>query len=52
MFGDALEDGGRGLTLVQAMSRSWGVEDDAAGRVVWFEIEPMHETTESAGGTL
>ncbi len=30
---------GRGLTLVTALSSSWGVEPENGGKVVWFEIE-------------
>ncbi|MFF5455411.1 ATP-binding protein [Streptomyces sp. NPDC012950] len=29
---------GRGLVLVQALADSWGVEDQGAGKVVWFEL--------------
>lgn len=31
--------GGRGLALVEAMSDRWGVENDDAGKRVWFELE-------------
>ena len=30
---------GRGLALVEAMSDRWGVENDDAGKRVWFELE-------------
>jgi len=35
-----LEDGGRGLHLLGALSKSWGVdvERDGAGKTVWFTI--------------
>ena len=29
---------GRGLLLVEALSRSWGTERRADGKVVWFEL--------------
>ncbi|MFF9195684.1 ATP-binding protein [Streptomyces sp. NPDC014779] len=29
---------GRGLVLVQALADSWGVENQGAGKVVWFEL--------------
>ncbi|MDP9406191.1 MAG: ATP-binding protein [Actinomycetota bacterium] len=37
--GDDLLATGRGLTLVTALSSSWGVEPENGGKVVWFEIE-------------
>jgi anti-sigma regulatory factor (Ser/Thr protein kinase) len=30
---------GRGLLLVDRIARRWGVEPDAAGKCVWFEVE-------------
>jgi serine phosphatase RsbU (regulator of sigma subunit)/anti-sigma regulatory factor (Ser/Thr protein kinase) len=30
---------GRGLDIVQLLARSWGVHDQAGGKVVWFEVE-------------
>lgn len=33
------DDGGRGLFLVDALSRSWGTSADEAGKSVWFELE-------------
>lgn len=33
---DALD--GRGLALVDALARSWGVEDRRLGKAVWFEL--------------
>ena len=29
---------GRGLALVEALSDRWGVEADASGKLVWFEL--------------
>jgi len=34
----ARETTGRGLRIVEAMSRQWGVIDQPAGKVVWFTI--------------
>lgn len=31
---------GRGLLLVDELATRWGVESYAAGKVVWFEVEP------------
>ncbi|WSQ55222.1 ATP-binding protein [Streptomyces sp. NBC_01218] len=35
------EDGthGRGLILVRSLANAWGVETQALGKVVWFEVE-------------
>ena len=33
---DALD--GRGLAIVDLMSRRWGVRDDPYGKTVWFEV--------------
>lgn len=33
---DALD--GRGLDIVQLLSAAWGVTDDVAGKIVWFEV--------------
>jgi anti-sigma regulatory factor (Ser/Thr protein kinase) len=38
------EDGamtGRGLALVQALARDWGVDCHPAGKTVWFELGPV-----------
>ncbi|MFI6945463.1 ATP-binding protein [Streptomyces sp. NPDC050422] len=37
--GDALDEGGRGLLLVDAVTDKWGVETrrDGSGKAVWFE---------------
>jgi anti-sigma regulatory factor (Ser/Thr protein kinase) len=35
---DHLSEGGRGMLLVDALARSWGVDVAIDGKVVWFEI--------------
>jgi len=32
------EPSGRGLRIVQAMSRRWGVIPEPTGKIVWFTI--------------
>ncbi|MFN2608344.1 MAG: ATP-binding protein [Acidimicrobiales bacterium] len=32
------DEGGRGLALVDALAKAWGVEPSASGKDVWFEI--------------
>lgn len=34
-----LDEGGRGLMLVNVLSSAWGVEPTADGKVVWFLLE-------------
>jgi serine phosphatase RsbU (regulator of sigma subunit)/anti-sigma regulatory factor (Ser/Thr protein kinase) len=48
---DPIRVSGRGLTLVDAMSSAWGVQQTPDGTTVWFELEvvevsgdPMRET--------
>ena len=36
--GGTLDEGGRGLTLVDVLASSWGAEADELGKVVWFEV--------------
>ena len=33
-----LDEGGRGVALVDALSSSWGSEADGEGKTVWFEV--------------
>lgn len=33
------ETSGRGIALVEAMARRWGVEETPRGKTVWFEVE-------------
>ncbi|MFE7105321.1 ATP-binding protein [Streptomyces sp. NPDC057575] len=39
VVGDELDEGGRGLVLVDAVTDKWGVEPrrDGRGKTVWFE---------------
>ena len=37
---DAALDG-RGLDILEILASAWGVRDDAAGKVVWFEVTPQ-----------
>lgn len=30
--------GGRGIFLVEAICRAWGVDDDGTGKVVWLDV--------------
>jgi anti-sigma regulatory factor (Ser/Thr protein kinase) len=38
MCGDTFAEGGRGLMLVDQLSRCWGVHEDGARRAVWFQV--------------
>ena len=31
---------GRGLQVVQALARRWGVRESPTGRIIWFELDP------------
>ena len=33
-----LEEGGRGLALVETLANRWGVDPEGTGKVVWFEL--------------
>ena len=35
----ASDDGGRGLTIVDALSSAWGTHSNRSGKTVWFELE-------------
>lgn len=37
--GDPLDDSGRGLTLMDALSDRWGTAPQGDGKVVWFELD-------------
>ncbi len=36
---DPLDESGRGLVLVEALTDRWGVEERADGKTVWFECD-------------
>lgn len=40
---DALD--GRGLAILELASSAWGIDDDDAGKVVWFEVAAEPTTT-------
>jgi hypothetical protein len=41
-------EGGRGLRLVESMSRRWGCyHPPAGGKIVWFELDAAQRTTAS-----
>jgi anti-sigma regulatory factor (Ser/Thr protein kinase) len=56
VVGDALDEGGRGLVLVDAVTDGWGVEvrSDGRGKAVWFECSqreaPSSASTASVNG--
>nr|WP_203950573.1 ATP-binding protein [Microbispora rosea] len=44
--GTPLEDeGGRGLLIVESLSRSWGVRPTSRGKAVWFELVVWPQAT-------
>jgi anti-sigma regulatory factor (Ser/Thr protein kinase) len=34
-----MDEGGRGIALVEALSSGWGAERTADGKTVWFEVD-------------
>jgi hypothetical protein len=38
---DELEENGRGLFLVNALSDAWGSRRTSTGKVVWFALESL-----------
>lgn len=48
---DTLDEGGRGLILVDAVTDRWGAElrRDGAGKTVWFECLPAKREEQGAG---
>ncbi|GAA1112595.1 MULTISPECIES: ATP-binding protein [Streptomyces violaceusniger group] len=42
------DEGGRGLHLLDLLSRCWGSTRTAAGKVVWFELHPPAVALEAA----
>ena len=45
----ALATTGRGLFLVERMARDWGVSSMAAGKSVWFELDPETAAAADSG---
>lgn len=43
-----LDEGGRGLALVDALASSWGAEPTGAGKTVWFEVGAAVDTRPDA----
>jgi hypothetical protein len=43
---DTWETSGRGLSLVAALSESWGVRPDGSGKVVWFTLPTLDPARE------
>jgi hypothetical protein len=37
--GDLLDESGRGVPLMDALSDRWGTSPHGAGKVVWFELD-------------
>jgi anti-sigma regulatory factor (Ser/Thr protein kinase) len=49
---EAVEEGGRGLWLVDALAACWGVtKRKSGGYTVWFELTPAEETTAVGSGS-
>jgi DNA-binding NarL/FixJ family response regulator len=42
---------GRGLALVEALSRSWGIERTPTGKYIWFEVDRPDASHEPPEGT-
>ncbi|MCU1486814.1 MAG: Regulatory protein [Actinomycetia bacterium] len=40
---------GRGLALVEAMSKAWGIEQVKGGKVIWFEVDRPDSGSRPAG---
>lgn len=39
---------GRGIHIVKALADRWGVDETAAGKTVWFELDELDEEVKSA----
>ncbi len=44
------EPGGRGLILVEALAKEWGVSPTTEGKTVWAEIQPARHTARTLVG--
>jgi anti-sigma regulatory factor (Ser/Thr protein kinase) len=42
------DNGGRGLAIVQAVTRGWGVDPLPAGKIVWAEFDRNHRPDNTA----
>lgn len=47
--GDVLDEAGRGVPLMDALSSRWGTRPRGDGKVVWFELDLAGETPGPAG---
>ena len=36
---DGAAEGGRGMAILAALSDRWGIDEDAAGKRVWWEVD-------------
>ncbi|MFJ2033297.1 ATP-binding protein [Streptosporangium sp. NPDC087985] len=45
-----VDEGGRGLYLVEALAHSWGSHRTPTGKIVWFEMARTAETATSMAG--
>jgi anti-sigma regulatory factor (Ser/Thr protein kinase) len=48
--GMAGDGGGFGLTLLTAVARRWGTDDDPSGKQVWFELDRPEPGSAQTGG--
>ena len=46
LMAGTLDIGGRGLEIVDLLSRDWGFLEDGAGKSVWVEFDPVRGTAE------
>lgn len=46
------EPGGRGLILVEALAKNWGVSPTTEGKIVWAELEPVHRPARTLVGQI
>lgn len=46
--GDELEEGGRGLLLVEAVTDRWGTVPVPGGKTVWFECDVKQDAKQTA----
>ncbi len=46
LMAGTLDIGGRGLEIVDLLSRDWGFLEDGGGKSVWVEFDPVRVTAE------